>query len=260
MRVLLQGTAMVLFLAAGRLWPRRDLPLINRDLVFNLLNGLVLFAVLGLPLGWVTQNVSLGLIPMAWLPWGALQLAFAFVLLDFSRYWLHYAGHRVPFLWQFHRVHHSAEVLDSTTGLRMHAIDFLQLWAVPFLLFSVLFDVTTFAPWVIPAAFGIGVVMDAFQHSNMEFDLTRPWNRAWHRVLNNPHFHAWHHTRDGALCDGNYGNTLLLWDRLFGTEVTRPVLPALYGLEGDQALTNDLVSWQLLRNRDAAVTGTQSPA
>ena len=260
MRVLLQGTAMVLFLAAGRVWPRRDVPLVNRDLVFNLLNGLVLFALMGLPLGWVTQAVKIGLVPMDWVPAGALQLLFAFVALDFSRYWLHFAGHRVPFLWQFHRVHHSAEVLDSTTGLRMHALDFLQLWFVPFLLFSVVFDTSSFAPWVIPAAFGIGVVMDSFQHSNMTFDLRKPWNRAWHRLLNNPHFHAWHHTRDGALCDGNYGNTLLIWDRLFGTEVTRSVLPDAYGLETDQALVNDVFGWQLLRSRQRAQVQSESPA
>lgn len=260
MRALLQGSAMVLFLAAGRIWPRvRGVHLINRDLVFNLVNGALIFLLLGLPLGLVTSNVSVGLIPMDWLPWGAAQLALAFLLLDFTRYWLHYAGHRVPFLWRFHRVHHSAEYLDSTTGLRMHAVDFVQLWAVPFLLFSVLLDTSTFQPWVVPTAFGIGVVMDAFQHSNMTFDLSKPWNRAWHRLLNNPHFHAWHHTRDGAVCDGNYGNTLLVWDRLFGTDVTRPVLPALYGLEGDQALVNDVLSWQLLRPRHREVAPPDGP-
>lgn len=260
MRVLLQGTAMVLFLAAGRVWPRRSVPLLNRDLVFNLVNGLVLFALMGLPLGWVTQSVQVGLVSMDWLSTGGLQLPFAFLALDFSRYWLHYAGHRVPFLWQFHRVHHSAEVLDSTTGLRMHAVDFLQLWLVPFLLFGVVFDTSSFASWVIPAAFGIGVVMDSFQHSNMTFDLSKPWNHAWHQLLNNPHFHAWHHTRDGALCDGNYGNTLLVWDRLFGTEVTRPALPDAYGLEQDQALVNGVVGWQMLRPRAVATTPSERPA
>ena len=163
--------------------------------------------------------------------------------LDFSQAWLHFAGHRVPFLWQFHRVHHSAEVLDSTTGLRMHALDFLRLWCVPFLFFSVVFDTSSFAPWVIPAAFESAWSWTPFSTATATFDLRKPWNRAWHRLLNNPHFHAWHHTRDGALCDGNYGNTLLIWDRLFGTEVTRSVLPDAYGLETDQALVNDVFGW-----------------
>ena len=262
MRVVLQGTAIVAFLIAGRFWPRRrDVSVINRDLVMNLLNGALIFALVGLPLGFLTADLSIGLVSMAWLPWAPAQLLFTFLLLDFCRYWLHYAGHRVPFLWQFHRVHHSAEYLDSTTGLRMHVVDFVQLWLVPFLLFVVLFDTSTFAPWAVPAAFGIGVVMDCFQHSNLTFDLSKPWNRAWHLLLNNPHFHAWHHTRDGAVVDGNYGNTLLIWDRLFGTDVTRPVLPALYGLDATEALENDVWSLGLRCRRHPALPDReQSPA
>ncbi|MDP6933209.1 MAG: sterol desaturase family protein, partial [Myxococcota bacterium] len=67
-----------------------------------------------------------------------------------------------------------------------------------------------------------------------------------------PLFHSWHHTRDGSLCDGNYSNTLVIWDRLFGSEVTRPQPPETYGLEGDQALKFGLLSMQMLRRRDAA--------
>jgi sterol desaturase/sphingolipid hydroxylase (fatty acid hydroxylase superfamily) len=250
MRVLVQGTAIVLFLLAGQMQPRvRDVPLINRDLLLNLANGLLIFLCLGLPLGAATSTLEIGLLPMDWLTWPPLQLLLSFVLLDFSRYWLHYAGHRVPWLWRFHRVHHSAEFIDSTTGLRMHPVDFLQLWLVPFLLFTVVLDTSRFAPWAVPGAFTIGVLMDAFEHANLRFDLSRPLPRLWNRLFNNPHFHAWHHTRDGALCDGNYGNTLVIWDRIFGTEVTRPVPPALYGLEADQALDNSLPGWLFLRRR-----------
>ncbi|MFT4979069.1 MAG: sterol desaturase/sphingolipid hydroxylase (fatty acid hydroxylase superfamily), partial [Myxococcota bacterium] len=47
---------------------------------------------------------------------------------------------------------------------------------------------------------------------------------------------AWHHTRGGHNHDGNYGNTLVWWDRLFGSEVTQDTLPPLFGIGGDQAL------------------------
>ena len=50
-----------------------------------------------------------------------------FLALDFLRYWLHRLHHRVPFFWQFHRVHHSSEHLNATSGLRMHAFDLVQL-------------------------------------------------------------------------------------------------------------------------------------
>ena len=94
---------------------------------------------------------------------------------------------------------------------------------------------------------GVGIVFDCFQHSNMRWDVNQPFQKAWHKLLNNPHFHSWHHTRDGHLCDGNYSNTLIVWDRLFGTEVTQEQSPELMGLGGDQRIHNTVLGWQLLR-------------
>ena len=82
------------------------------------------------------------------------------------------------------------------------------------------------------------------------WSLDNPAARAWHMLLNNPLFHSWHHTRDGALCDGNYGNTLVIWDRLFKTEVTQSKPPVLMGLGGDQIIDDrSLIGLQLLRPR-----------
>ncbi len=254
LRLLLQGGVMAAFLVIGRLRPRvTGVPLVNKDLVFNLINGAVLFALVGPGVAWVTEHLQLGMVGMDWLASGVGQFLLAFVLLDFSRYWLHRAGHRVPFLWSFHRVHHSAEFIDATTGLRMHVVDFLQLASLPILLFGVLLDTSGFEPWVIPAVLMVGVVFDGWQHANLRLDPNRPLFKAWNLLLNNPHFHSWHHTRDGHVHDGNYSNTLIIWDRLFRSDVTRPEPPRLYGIDGDQALRNDPLSWQLLRRRDAAV-------
>ena len=236
-RVLLQGGAMGLFLLLGALRPRvSDQKLLNADLIINLLTGLLLFLTLAPVMRYASEAAVVGLIDMSWLtaPWA--QFALAFLLLDLTRYWVHRLDHRIPWLWTFHRVHHSSEHMDATSGLRMHAVDFVQLSLIPIVLFGVLLDTSSFAGWTITAAFGVSIFFDAFQHANLNIDLQHPLWRAWHMLLNNPHFHAWHHTRDGALCDGNYANTLIIWDRLFGSEVTKPALPEAFGLEGDQAL------------------------
>ncbi len=250
MGALFHGAMMGAFLVAGRLRPRVEgQAIVNRDLVFNVVNGLLLFGLRVTAISAAAAWLELGLIHTPWLstPW--VQGIVAFLLLDFARYWLHYAGHRVPFLWQFHRVHHSAEVLDASTGLRMHLVDFLQLSAVPILLFGVLLDTSQWHPMVLPVVLSIGVAFDAFQHANLRLD-TSTWRfRLWNLVLNNPHFHSWHHCRDGHLRDGNYSNTLIIWDRLFGTDVTGPEPPALYGVMEGEALVNDPVGWQLLRTR-----------
>lgn len=240
---LFQGGVMALFLLAGALWPRSAVPLVGRHTVVNLVTGLLMFLVrLGL-VSAVAARVELHLLDLRALP-DAVQLLIGFLALDFTRYWVHRADHRIPWLWTFHRVHHSSTILDSTAGLRMHVVDFFQLSAIPILLFGVLFAVD---PWVFTVAMGIGVVFDSFEHANLRIAYNHPFWRAWDRLFNNPHFHAWHHNADGAQFDGNYGNSLTIWDRLFGSDVTRPELPDALGLSDDQALKESVLSLQLLQ-------------
>ena len=68
-------------------------------------------------------------------------------------------------------------------------------------------------------------------------------------VLNNPHFHVWHHIRHGDERDGNYGNSLVIWDRIFGTEVTEDHVPSELGLKAHKALVNHPFSLQVLQKR-----------
>lgn len=247
--VLLAGGALGTFLLAGKLWPREPQPFFHKGMFLNLANGLLLFGFRVTVVRWAEGYFDHNLIDMSVVPWGWAQFLIAFLVLDFSRYWLHRMGHRVPFLWQFHRVHHSVEEMDATAGLRMHLVDFIQLSLVPMILFGVLMDTASFDAWVIPAAMGVGVFFDHFQHANLRFDLSKPWNALWHRFLNNPHFHSWHHTREGHVCDGNYSNTIIIWDRLFGSEVTRETTPELYGVSGDQRIEESLIGFWLLRPR-----------
>ncbi|MDP2317428.1 MAG: sterol desaturase family protein [Pseudomonadota bacterium] len=244
-----QALVLVLGLLAGRIWPREARRgLLTQESWVNLLNGAVLFAgKQGVVLGLVylgVQPLEGRLLDLTGLP-GAVQFLIAFLTLDFARYWLHYADHRVPLLWSFHRVHHSAEAMDATTGFRMHLVDFVQLAAVPLVLFGVLFRVSD--GWPMHAALTVGIVADAIEHANVRFTLDTPFRRLWFQVFNTPLFHSWHHTRDGQICDGNYANALPLWDRLFGTEVTREVPPELYGVEDKQALESSWLGLQLLR-------------
>ncbi|MES2641590.1 MAG: sterol desaturase family protein [Myxococcota bacterium] len=246
---LAQAVVLVLGLLAARIWPREARSgLLTQETWVNLLNGGVLFAgrqavLLALVYAGI-QPLEGRLLDLTALP-TVVQFLIAFLTLDFARYWLHYADHRVPFLWSFHRVHHSAEQLDATTGFRMHVFDFVQLAAIPLLLFGVLFRVSE--GWPLPAALIVGIVADSIEHSNVRFTPDTPFKRLWFQVFNTPLFHSWHHTRDGQIYDGNYANALPLWDRLFGTDVTRAVPPELYGVEDKQSLDNSWIGLQLLR-------------
>lgn len=247
--LIVQVLALAVGLGCGWIWPRRNQPRLSKESFINLANGAILYP-LRFALGLAGLDaIHLGLVDLGRLGHPVLQFLFVFLALDFTRYWVHLADHRVPFLWSFHRVHHSAETMDSTVGFRMHLVDFLQLTAIPVLLFGVLFDVSAFEAWVMPAALSVGIIADAFEHSNLEFKLDSWWKKAWFATFNNPLFHSWHHTRDGHLKDGNYANALPLWDRLFGTEVTSPEPPELFGIDGDQRIDMSLLGMQLLRPR-----------
>jgi sterol desaturase/sphingolipid hydroxylase (fatty acid hydroxylase superfamily) len=247
--VLIKAGAMGGFVLLGAWLPRDAEPrLINRDLVLNLVNGVLLVVFIGQGVAWLAPTLRLGLVALpVQADWARLLIAF--VLIDFFRYWLHRAHHRIPFLWSFHRVHHSAEHLDATTGLRMHPVDFVQLALLPIVVFTVVLDTSDWPSWVLSGALGIGVIMDPFQHGNIRWNPKHPLAKLWNLALNHPLFHSWHHTRDGALCDGNYGNALVIWDRLFGSDVTGSEPPELMGLEEDQALDNSVSGWLLLRPR-----------
>jgi sterol desaturase/sphingolipid hydroxylase (fatty acid hydroxylase superfamily) len=137
----------------------------------------------------------------------------------------------------------------------MHVVDVLILTAIPLTIYGGLFDVSSFAPWVVPMALLTGVVFDAYQHSNiaMRMDgggLGVAMNRVWDLLLNNPHFHSWHHTRDGYLRDGNYGNVLTVWDRMFNTCVSGSRPPQDLGLPPDQALVGGVLGMQRLMARE----------
>lgn len=218
----------------------------HRDLWNNLATGLGIFIFIKPLMSFFQEQTLFQLFP---LDWGSdwLHALFAFLLIDISRYWLHFMHHRVPFFWQFHRVHHSSTQLDSSSGLRMHFVDFIQLACIPIFWFGVVFDISSWNGGIIPFVLSIGVIFDAFQHGNIPFNIQHPVGKIWNRVLNNPHFHAWHHVQDAQLCDGNYGNVLLFWDRLFKTEVTQAELPPAYGLMPEQALENSPIAMQLLK-------------
>ena len=245
LNLLTQVAALGLGLGLGALWPRDPRPVLNRDSWINLLTGAGLY-VLKLLIGLTgVYAARVGLLSTNGLSNPVAQCLCAFLLIDFARYWLHRAHHRVPLLWHFHRVHHSLRSLDSTAGFRMHAVDFLQLSVLPGLVFGVLLDTSSWASWAIPAAMVPGVVADALEHSNLRWpSFLDPRLRY---VFNNPLFHSWHHVRDADLCDGAYANALPAWDLLFGSDVSQAQPPAEYGLVPEKDLSNDVLGLQLLK-------------
>jgi sterol desaturase/sphingolipid hydroxylase (fatty acid hydroxylase superfamily) len=144
---------------------------------------------------------------VASLPW-AVQFIIVVILSDLFQYWYHRLFHRVPFLWGFHAIHHSAKSMDWLAGARMHVVDLLLLRSVTSLpLFTL-----GFTPSVMQAYVAFVYVYSSLLHANIGGDL----NRLGHWIAT-PRYHHWHHSLEKEAFDVNFAIHLPLLDKLFGT-------------------------------------------
>ena len=113
-----------------------------------------------------------------------MSLAVAVVVVSVANYWGHRLTHEIPYLWRFHSVHHSIELMDWAPAARLHPIDsaFTQAFTVlPLLLLG--YDAGVFASVAV-----FVTLLAIFQHANVR--LRFPGLR-W--VVNTPEWHHWHH-------------------------------------------------------------------
>lgn len=141
------------------------------------------------------------------LPW-VVQFVLAMLLTDLAQYWFHRMFHRVPFLWGFHAVHHSAKSLDWLAGARMHFIEIVLLRGVTSLPLLTL----GFAPSVMQAYVGVVYVYSSLVHANLGGSFNR-----FGQLLVVPRFHHWHHAIEDEAIDKNFAIHFPWLDRLFGT-------------------------------------------
>lgn len=173
-----------------------------------------------------TLHTWLGaLAPTAWSPWatGALLTVALFLAYEFAYWFDHFLSHRVPFLWQFHKVHHAAEVLTPLTNFRVHPVDTLVFYNMVALttgltdgLVSYLFGSTIkpFTLWNANALIVIGAfLVQQLQHTNFWI----PFTGIWGKIFISPAHHQIHHSLNPVHYDKNMGGNLSVFDWLFGT-------------------------------------------
>jgi sterol desaturase/sphingolipid hydroxylase (fatty acid hydroxylase superfamily) len=151
-----------------------------------------------------------------------LWLQFIEILLavDFMTYWVHRAFHQVPWLWNFHAIHHSSRQLDWLAGSRIHLFDALVTRAAAFAPVFLL----GFAPGALYAYLAFVSVHAVFIHANIRWRF--PYLR-W--AIATPEYHHWHHTSDEEGIDKNFAAFLPLWDLVFGTAHQPDHWPQKYG-------------------------------
>ncbi len=152
----------------------------------------------------------------------AIQFIEILVLTDSAQYWMHRAFHRVPLLWRFHRIHHSADVMDWLAGSRLHLVDVAVTRGLTYVPIYVL----GFSETALIAYVAFVSIQATFIHANVRFNFGR---LRW--VIATPQFHHWHHGAEPEAVDKNFAVHLPLLDRLFGTcHLPGDRWPASYGL------------------------------
>ena len=183
---------------------------------FIVLITITAVGITGLPrLSISTSELSIGIPFIDVLLQGALIFFTACFLGDFWYYWWHRAQHKVPLLWELHKLHHSDENLNTTTIYRSHFLEPAGQSLVRGLTIGLIFDVTE-APQTILAIVAGGllpILWDYFIHANVRIN-------ALNRLLpffSVPQYHWIHHSKMPEHQDKNFSIWLPLFDVAFGS-------------------------------------------
>ncbi len=162
-------------------------------------------------------------------------------------YWLsHYMLHHVDFLWEFHKVHHSAEVLTPLVEWRQHPVEY---FLVPFVMGSVSSVVLAAVTWLFgpdlhyAGMWSPGLILMVFvcttlhlRHSHVK--MSAPGVLGY--ILQTPAHHQIHHSTDPRHFDKNLGFCLSVWDWVFGTLYIPRGETLELGLYGDDGAKDEL--------------------
>ncbi|MTH95959.1 sterol desaturase family protein [Roseibium sp. RKSG952] len=202
----------------------------------------LIFPIGGVGLAYLAVSEGWGVFSVFELP-GWLAGLIAFLVLDFAVWFQHWATHKVPFLWRFHKVHHVDGDVDVTTALRFHPVEILLsfLWKGAVIL-------ALGAP--VEAVLVFEIVLNGaavFNHANVA--LPRWLDRVLRIVVVTPDMHRVHHSARIAETDSNYGFNLAIWDRLFSTYTAQPADGhdrMQIGLDADSAIRARRFGWSLI--------------
>jgi sterol desaturase/sphingolipid hydroxylase (fatty acid hydroxylase superfamily) len=145
-----------------------------------------------------------------------------FVILDFSVFFPHWLQHKLPWLWEFHKVHHSATTMTPVTVYRMHPIDYVVNLGTSGLLLGLFkgsfFHLFGNAQVVkVMAANVFLFIFYAVGFNLRHSHVWLPFGERVSQVFISPAMHQVHHSSAQKHFDKNFGFFLSVWDKLFGT-------------------------------------------
>ena len=139
----------------------------------------------------------------------AIGIVLMFLATDFFFYWFHFSMHKVRWFWAVHVTHHSSTRMNFSTALRQNFLLDLNfgwvLWWAPLAIIG--FDKT----WAI-IAIETNLAYQFFLHTELTKRI-----KGFDFFFNTPLHHRTHHGSNPEQIDTNFGGTLIIWDRIFGS-------------------------------------------
>jgi sterol desaturase/sphingolipid hydroxylase (fatty acid hydroxylase superfamily) len=142
---------------------------------------------------------------------------------ELGYYLAHRAFHQIPLLWEFHKVHHSAEVLTPLTLFRKHPVfEMGSALGIAIVRGILLVEMVLLTGGEFHAAhlfaFNIYDMMfraagEHLRHSHIWW----AWGPRTSYVFHSPAQHQIHHSADPRHINKNFGEILAVWDWLFGS-------------------------------------------
>lgn len=179
---------------------------------------------------WLYDHARIATIPFLWWGW-----VLALLLNDLAYYVDHRMAHRIGFLWAIHTAHHSSREMNLLVSSRGTILGGGGLMSPAYLLLPIL----GLHPAMFLAAKFFGNLWGIFNHTRLVRRMG--WLENW---LCTPANHRVHHGIEPEYLDRNYGQTLLIWDRMFGTwqpEVAEPTFGLVEQMPGHRIW--DIQTW-----------------
>ncbi|OHU88131.1 MULTISPECIES: sterol desaturase family protein [Pseudoalteromonas] len=156
--------------------------------------------------------------------WATLLFSLVVILIvDFISYFVHFLYHKVPFLWEFHKVHHSARVLTPFSSFRTHPVSNWVGLVINAVLIGVVFGLLKYFvtfPVSELSLFGLNVFSffinlfgGLLTHSHIRIQ----WPGNLSKIIISPLNHQIHHSNNPIHFDKNFGFWFSIWDVMFGT-------------------------------------------
>lgn len=212
-------------------WDERDAWANVRSALFNTATQTILTGAIFIGIYvFLYEHARLFSIPFTWWGW-----VLAFLLNDLAYYTDHRMAHRIGFLWAIHTTHHSSREMNLLVSNRGTVLDLGGTMSPAYFVLAII----GLPPAMLLAAKFFGNLWGIFNHTRLVKKMG-----VLDEVLATPANHRVHHGTEPKYLDKNYGQTLIIWDRLFGTFQREEEEPT-YGLvtQMDSYRVWDIHTW-----------------